>query len=252
MRITVCVAVTPSTEARIKIAADGKSLDATEVKYELNPYDDFAVEEALRMRDAAGEGEVEIVLVGTGSQAETEELRKCLAKGADRAVILEGNPNDTDSGGVANALAAYLGTVENRAIFFGKQAVDGDSAQVPSYVAARLGWPVVTKISKLEVSGNDFVAQREIEGAVEIVKGTFPAVFSAEKGLNEPRRPTLKGIMAAKKKPLDKQATSLPAPTLIVTSMELPPARPAGRIVGEGKDAVAALMDALKNEAKVI
>ena len=250
MNISVCVAVTPSTDTRVKIAADGKSLDRADVKYEINPYDDFAVEEALRIKEKIGAGEVEIVTVGDGS--EKEEVRKCLARGADRGIVLKADLAGADSGAVASALAAHLKAGSSRIVFFGKQAVDGDSAQVPSHVAALLDWPVVTKISKLVLEGDDFTAEREIEGGLEIVKGRLPAVFSAEKGLNEPRYPSLKGIMAAKKKPLEERPITLEASRLVVDRMELPPTRPAGRIVGEGAAVAAEVVGLLRNEAKVI
>ena len=250
MQLVVCVAVTPSTDTKVKIADDGKSIDTSDVKFELNPYDEFALEEALRIKEAGGEGEVEVVTVGDGSQK--EEVRKCLARGADRATILEADIADADSGAIAQALAEHIKAGDFRIAFFGKATVDGDNSQVPTYVSALLDWPVVNKISKLELDGDSFRAEREIEGGVEIVTGSLPAVFSAEKGLNEPRYPSLKGIMAAKKKPMENKAAGLGATRLVVDSMELPPARPEGRIVGEGVDAVAELMDLLKNEAKVI
>lgn len=250
MQITVCVAVTPSTDAKVAIGPDGRSIDVTDVKFETGPYDEFAIEEALRLRERCGEGEVEIVTVGDGSQK--EELRKGLAKGADRATILVADIGGCDSAAIAAALVEHIEASGSRAAFFGKQAVDGDSAQVPTHVAALLDWPVATKISKLEFDGDSWTAHREIEGGVEVIEGALPAVFSAEKGLNEPRYPALKGIMAAKKKPLEEKRVELAPPRLVTDSLELPPPRPEGRIIGEGPGTVAELIDLLRNESKVI
>ena len=250
MQMTVCVAVTPSTDTKIKISDDGRSIDTADVKFELNPYDEFALEEAIRIKEQVGEGSVSVLTVGDGTQK--EELRKCLARGADSATILKADITASDSAAIGLALTAELGKGDSRIVFFGKQAVDGDNAQIPTQVAAGLGWPIVTKISKLELRGDKFTAHREIEGGVEVVAGSLPAVFSAEKGLNEPRYPSLKGIMQAKKKPLEEIETELEDARVVIDSLELPPARPEGRIIGEGAETVDALMDLLKNEAKVI
>ncbi len=250
MQITVCVAVTPSTDTKVSVGSDGRSLDLTDVKFELNPYDEIALEEGLRLKEKLGEGSVDVVTVGDGSQK--EEVRKCLARGADTGTILKADISEADSAAIAATLAQYIQNQDSRVAFFGKQAVDGDNSQVPTLVAATLDWPIVAKVSKLEFDGDSFRAEREIEGAVEVIEGSLPAVFSAEKGLNEPRYPSLKGIMAAKKKPLNEVEATLGATRVIAESLELPPARPEGRIVGEGTEAVSELVDLLKNEAKVI
>ena len=250
MQIAVCVAVTPSTDTRVKIGKDARSIDPTDVKYEINPYDDIGLEEAIRIKEKLALGEVQVFSVGDGSQ--TEEIRKCLAKGADRAVILKADLSKADSAAIASVLADAVKKAGSKLVFLGKQTVDGDNGQVPHFVAQQLGWPCVTKISKLEIQGETFKAHREIEGGVEIVEGSLPAVFSAEKGLNEPRYPSLKGIMAAKKKPLDTIDVVLPPARIALERLEMPAPRPDGRIVGEGAAAVPALILALRNEAKVI
>ncbi len=250
MQITVCVAVTPSTDTKVKVSDDGKSLDVADVKFELNPYDEIALEEGLLLRDKIGDSSVEVVTVGDGSQK--EEIRKCLARGADSATILKADISAADSAAIASTLAQFIQGNESGVAFFGKQAVDGDNSQVPTLVAAMLDWPIVAKVSKLEFDGDAFKAEREIEGAVEVIEGTLPAVFSAEKGLNDPRYPSLKGIMAAKKKPLNEVDGELGTTRVITHSLELPAPRPEGRMVGEGVEAVAELIDLLKNEAKVI
>jgi electron transfer flavoprotein beta subunit len=252
MQLAVCVAVTPSTDTRVKIAADGRSLDPTDVKFELNPYDEFALEEAIKIKEKLGTGEVIVLTISEGTAPQKEEIRKCLARGADKALLLKANPADADSSGIAACLVAEIKKLGVKAVFLGKQAVDSDSGLVPQHIAHGLDWPVVTKISKLEISGDSFTAHREIEGGVEVIEGKLPCVFSAEKGLNEPRYPTLKGIMAAKKKPLDEVTVTLAAKKAVQEKLELPAPRPEGRIIGEGKAAVDTLIQVLKQEAKVI
>ncbi len=251
MKIAVCVVVAPSTDTKVKIGADGQTIDMSDVKLELNAYDEFAIEEALRLKESTGDGEVVLFSVGSPATIK-EEIRKGLARGADRAVILDTDTTQLDSSAVAALLTGEIKAFEPEIIFMGKQSVDYDSAQVPSQVAAAMGWPVVTKVSSLAIEGGAFRAEREIEGGVEVVEGTLPAVISAEKGLNEPRYPSLKGIMAAKKKPMEEKAAEAPAPVLVIDCLELPPPRPEGKIVGEGPEAAAKVVELLRNEAKVI
>lgn len=250
MQVAVCIAVTPATDSKIAIGADGRSLDATDVKFELSAYDDFAVEEAIKLVESAGDGEVLVLTVGDGSQK--EEVRKQLARGAHRAAILKADISDADARSIARALAAEITAAGVQVVFTGKQSVDGDNGQVPTQLAVALDWPSVNKVSKLEITGDRFRAEREIEGGVEIVEGSLPCVFSAEKGLNEPRFPSLKGIMQAKKKPLEEKDVTLEDAKLRLDGLELPAARPEGRIIGEGTAAVSELINLLKNEAKVI
>ena len=250
MHISVCVAITPATETRVAIADSGRTIDFTDVKYEIGAYDEFAVEEAIALKEKLGGGEVEIVTVDDGSHQ--DQIRKCLAIGADKATILKADTTTADSAAVAKALAAHIKNVGSEAVFCGKQSVDGDSSQVPAHIARELSWPVVSKISKLSIDDGSFHAEREIEGGVEVIEGTLPAVFSAEKGLNKVRKPALKGIMAAKKKTIDTVDVTLDAPRVEIESLELPPPRPEGRIVGEGIGAVPELVRLLKDEAKAL
>ena len=250
MQIVVCAAITPSTDTRVKIASDGQSMDLSEAKFEIGPYDEFALEEAIRIKEAAGEGEVIVVTVG--DEKKKEELKKCLARGGDRAVLLKTDASDCDSAQIADLLTAWLQDQDAQIVFFGKQTVDGGNSQVPNLVACALDMPAVTKISSLTFDGDSFTAEREIEGAIEVIRGSLPAVFSAEKGLNDPRYPSLKGIMAAKRKPMDEIDVTPGERRVSVTGLSLPPERPAGRIIGEGVAAVSELTDLLKNEAKVL
>ena len=250
MKIAVCVKRVPDTEARIKIAADGKTIDESGVKFVLNPYDEFAVEEALRLKEKGGAGEVVIVTVGGDASQET--IRTALAMGADRGVLLKADAVPLDPLPVARALAGELREGGYDLILFGKQAVDDSSHAVGVMVAELLGLPAVGAVAKLELGDGKGTAEREIEGGVEVVAFALPAVLTAEKGLNEPRYPALKGIMAAKKKPLETKPAQLGDVGLEVLGLAYPPERQAGRIVGEGVEAVSALIDALRTEAKVL
>ncbi|MBK8980033.1 MAG: electron transfer flavoprotein subunit beta/FixA family protein [Planctomycetes bacterium] len=246
MDIVVCVKRVVKTDSKIKVGADGRSIDPAGVEFVLNPYDEFALEEGLATRERLGAGTVTVVTLGDA--AAEKELRTALAMGADKAVLLDAGDRQLDAHATASAVAAWLRSVPHDVVFCGKQAVDGDDSQFPGRLAALLGIPSVTEVLKLELNGNTFRAERDIEGAREVVECPTPCVISAHKGLNEPRIPNLKGIMAAKKKPLDKIAAQLGEPASEVASLELPPARPEGRIL----DSVNALVDALRNEAKVL
>jgi len=250
MKIAVCIKRVPDSEARVKIAADGKSLDEAGVKFILNPYDEFALEEALRRRDQAGAGEVVAVSLGPAGAQET--IRAALAIGADSGVLLQVDRIPADGLAVARALAAELKDGGFDLILFGKLAIDDYNHQVGPMVAELLGLPCVTAITHLGLGPGRGTAEREVEGGVEVVEFPLPAVLTTDKGLNEPRLPALKGIMAAKKKPLAVKPVTLPAGSVEVLGMTLPPERKAGKIVGEGAGAVAELVKLLREEAKVL
>ncbi len=250
MKIAVCVKRVPDSEARIKVGADGKSIDESGVKFVLNPYDEYAVEEALKLKEAAGSGEV--VVVSLGGDTSQETIRTALAMGADRGVLLKTDAVPLDPLPVAQALAAELKDGSYDLIVFGKVAIDDYNHGVGVMVAELLGLPCVSAIVTLEIGAGKGKAEREVEGGVEVVEFPLPAVLTAEKGLNEPRYPALRGIMMAKKKPLDVKDVSLAPAGIEVVNLAYPPDRQAGRIVGEGADAVPDLVDALRNEAKVL
>ena len=246
MEIIVCIKRVPATDSRIKLAADGRSIDPSGVEYDINPYDVFAVEEALKTKEALGAGSVTVVTLGDGSAQ--KELRTCLAMGADKAIILDAGGAVLDAFATAATVATYLESIPHDLVFCGKQAVDGDDSQFPQRLATLLGMGCVTEVSKLKVDGTVLTAERDIEGAREVVECKAPGIVSTNKGLNEPRLASLKGIMAAKKKPLE-TVTVEPTPSATeVASFELPPERPPGKVL----ESVDQLIDALKNEAKVL
>jgi electron transfer flavoprotein beta subunit len=250
VKLAVCVKRVPDSEARIKIGSDGTSIDAAGVKFVLNPYDEYAVEEALKLKEAAGSGDVTVISVGPDAAQET--IRTALAMGADRGVLLKAEALPLDPLPVARALADELKDGAYDVVLFGKMAIDDSSHAVGVMVAELLDVPCVSAVSGLAIADGTGRAEREIEGGVEVVEFALPAVVTADKGLNDPRYPALRGIMMAKKKPLDVKDVTLDAGGLEVTGLSYPPERKEGRIVGEGADAVPALIDALKNEAKVL
>jgi electron transfer flavoprotein beta subunit len=250
VKIAVCVKRVPDTEARIKVGPGGKAIDESGVKFVLNPYDEFAVEEALRRKEAAGAGEV--VIYSVGGDAVQETIRTALAMGADRGVLLKADQSFADPLPVARALANELRAGNYDLVLCGKLAVDDHHHGTGVMVAELLGLPVVSAVSKLTLEAGKGTAEREIEGGVEVVEFPLPAVVTTEKGLNEPRYPALKGIMAAKKKPLEVKPLAAEAAGLEIVELAYPAERKAGRIVGEGAEAVPALVAALQTEAKVL
>ena len=248
MKLAACINHVPDTAARITIGADGKTIDKNGVTYVISPYDEFAVEECLRLREKNG-GDVTVISLGGDSHKET--LRKALAMGADKAVLLK-DDGMRDSFGVARALAEHLKELSPDIVFFGKQSVDYDDGAVGVMVAEMLGLPSVSVVVKLEIAGGKARAEREIEGGREVVETSLPAVFTAQKGLNEPRYPSLKGIMGAKSKPIEERPASPVAAKTELLHMQKPPAKPAGRIVGTDVSAVTELVRLLHEEAKVI
>jgi electron transfer flavoprotein beta subunit len=250
MKIAVCIKRVPDSETRVKIGPDRKSLDEAGVKFVLNPYDEFAVEEALQRKEKAGAGEVAVVCLGPAAAQET--IRTALAMGADRGVLLQSDAIPADGFVTAQALASELKAGSWDLILFGKMAIDDYSQQVGPMVAELLGLPCVTAVAHLELAGAKGVAEREIEGGIEVVEFPLPAVITADKGLNEPRYPALKGIMAAKKKPLEVKPVQLAAGGIEVVALTPPPERKEGKIVGEGAAAVPELVRLLREEAKVL
>lgn len=248
MEIFVCVKRVVATDSKVKPAADGKNPDPQGLQYVVNPYDEFAVEEALKTKEARG-GTVTVVCLGPADAQ--KEVRTCLAVGCDQAIHLEDKTHNRDAYSTAEILANVLRDKKPDLILFGKQAVDGDQSQVGQRVATLLGLPCVHEVSKLEIVGTRVTAERDIEGGREVVECELPAVITAQKGLNEPRYANLKGIMAAKKKPLEQVAFADVPVGAVVEAMTTPPARNEGRILGEGAAAVPALIEALRNEVKI-
>ncbi len=248
MKIAVCVSHVPDTAAKINIGSDGKALDPNGVTFIVNPYDEFAVEEALKTKEKVGG---ETVAISLGSDANKETLRKVLAMGIDNAVLLK-DDSYRDSFSVAKALAEEIKTQNAELVFFGKQSVDFDNSVVGQLTAEILGYNCISVVVSFLLEGNKITCEREIEGGKEIVETTLPALITAQKGLNEPRYASLKGIMAAKKKEiLEKQPAALNNSVEII-SMKKPAPKQAGKILGTDATAVPELVRLLREEAKVI
>ena len=254
MNSIVCVKQVPDTESVIKIDSQGTGIVEEGMKYVANPYDEYAVEEALRLREKFGEGKVTVITVGP--QGAEEAIRYCLAMGADEGILIKDEePQKRDPLSLAKCLAEVIRDMEYDVIFCGKQAVDDDSAQVGAMLAEYLDVPQATVVSKFEVAEDkkSAVAHKQIEGGEEVIEMQLPAVITAQKGLNEPRFTSLMGIKKAMRSPLEIKELSIPEAKMRIMGLERPPERPPGTILeGETADVVLKLVDALRNEAKVI
>jgi electron transfer flavoprotein beta subunit len=259
MKILVLVKQVPDTATQVKIGGDGKQIDTGGITWIISPYDEFAVEEALRIKEKRGQGEV--VAVSLGPDRAKEALRSALAMGCDRAIHV----NDpalaaVDTLTTARALAAVVTQEAPQLVLCGRQAIDDDMGAVGAQLAEVLGWPCASWIMEetIDGEGKSVRVGRQVEGGLEVFELPLPAVLSAQKGMNEPRYPTLKGIMGAKKKEIkDVKAADLGlssvTPELSLTALQALPARPPGRVIpGETKDAVKELVRALREDAKAI
>ena len=249
MNITVCVKRVPDTATRIRIAEGGRGIMQDGVKYVLSPYDEFAVEAALQLVEAAGEGEVTLLSYGPPATAET--LRSGLALGAHRAVLLTGEP-DMDGWATAQVLASELAGSDDALVLFGIKAVDDDQQQVGPMVAELLGRPCATAVAAMDVEGGVATCRRAVEGGQEVVEMDLPAAATVTKGRYEPRYASLRGIMMAKRKPLVEKPAPEVESGLALEALAYPPERPEGRIVGEGVEAAGELVRLLREEARVL
>ena len=259
MKIVVCVKQVPDTATQVKIAGDPKAIDTAGITWIVSPYDEYAVEEALRIKEKRGQGEV--VAVSLGPDRVKEALRSTLAMGCDRAIHLNDAAwADADTLATAQALAAVIKQEQPALVLCGRQAIDDDMGAVAAQLAEVLGWPCASWIMEetVDPDAKSVRIARQVEGGLEVFDAPLPCVLSAQKGLNEPRYPTLKGIMGAKKKEIkDVKAADLDLPTggsqLSITTLEALPPRPPGRIIqGTVEEAAKELVRALREDAKAI
>jgi electron transfer flavoprotein beta subunit len=254
----VCIAQVPDTEARIRIA-DGRRIDESGLKFIVSPYDEYALEEAIRTKESKGG---EVTVVSFGPDRVQHGLRECLARGATKAIHIKGESGNADALGIAKVLAAAIKTIPHDVVFFGKQGVGTDNSLVGPMVAELLGYPQLNVVTHLEVGDGKVTAHREIEAAEEVLQASTPVVITAQKGLNEPRYASLKGIMAAKKIPIDTksvadlglQESDIYNQRVIIVSLELPAEKGGGRKI-DGSDPAAAAKEILKymrEEAKAL
>ncbi|MFQ6084161.1 MAG: electron transfer flavoprotein subunit beta/FixA family protein [Candidatus Aminicenantia bacterium] len=260
MNILVFVKQVPDTESKIRIASDRKSIIEDDLTFILNPYDEYAIEEALRIREKR---EGKVTAISIGPERAIAAIRKCLAMGADEGFLVKDEAGELyDALRISRIIAQ---TIKKKfpdydLILFGKQSVGADNSSVPSMVAEFLNLPQINVVTELTLEENKCVALREIEGALEEVEFSLPAVISAQKGLNEPRYETLKGIMMAKRKEIpvitleelelsEEELTS----AIEINQIDPPPPRPAGKIIeGTPEEAAKKLVELLHNEAKII
>ncbi|HGY56131.1 MAG TPA: electron transfer flavoprotein beta subunit/FixA family protein [Caldithrix abyssi] len=249
MNIAVCVKQVPDTETRIKLTDDHKAVNEDDINFILNPYDEFAVEEALQLKE---KNDGEVTIISLGPDRVTSAIRSALAMGADKAIHIKAEQHPADPAVTAEALAAVLKEGNYDLILLGKQAIDDDHTQMASLLAEELDLPAVTVVIKLDIEGDKITAEREIDGAHEVVECSLPAIIAAQRGLNEPRYASLKGIMRAKKIQIEAKEMSLADGQLEIVEFNYPPQKSAGKIVGDSADAVPELLRLLHEEAKVI
>lgn len=249
MKILVPVKRVIDYNVKVRVKPDNTGVELANVKMAMNPFDEIATEQAIRLKES-GQAE-EVIAVSIGPDASAETIRGALAMGADRGIHIPA-PHETEPLGVAKILAAVVTRESPEMVIMGKQAIDDDSNQTGQMLASLLGWPQATFASGVELDGTTLTVIREVDGGLEHITAQLPAVITVDLRLNEPRYASLPNIMKAKKKPLDKISLDElgvdASPRLTIIKVEDPPARAAGVTVAS----VDALVDKLQNEAKVI
>lgn len=248
MNIAVCVKQTPDTTTQINIS-DNKSIVEDGIQWIINPYDEFAIEEAISLTEKHG-GEVTIISLGPARVDKT--IREALAMGAHKAIRVNTEAIPQDPGAVAAALAEVLQQGNYDLIFTGRQAIDDDHAQIPSRIAQLLDLPCATVIIELNIDNNQATAQREVEGGHELVTFSLPAVIGANRHLNEPRYRSMRGIMQAKRIPIEVVEANLPEPQLVVEHIAYPPEKGERKLFTDGAGDAATVVQLLRDEAQVI
>jgi electron transfer flavoprotein beta subunit len=249
MKIIVCVSLVPDSTTKVKIDASGKKIDDKEVSFIINPYDEFAVEEAVQLKEKNG-GEVMVVSYGT--EKSKEAIKKAFPIGCDKGVLIKSETEDFDAFAVAKNLADFISKQNPDIVFFGKQSIDFDGMQVPLMVAEITGIPCMSVVVKLDITDGKARAEREIEGGKEILEANLPVIVAAQKGLNNPRYPNLKSIMASKSKPIETINAVYSGNKVEISEMYLPSVKGKGKILENGVESVQELVKLLREEAKVI
>ncbi|MBF6568020.1 MAG: electron transfer flavoprotein subunit beta/FixA family protein [Candidatus Binataceae bacterium] len=249
MKILVPVKRVPDPATTIRVLPDGSGIATDNIKWVINPFDEIAIEEALRIKEKQGSGEV--VLCSIGQQSWQEQLRTGLAMGADRAILVKSD-GALDTLAIARILTSVASQEKPELVILGKQAIDDDSNQVGQMMAEMLGWPQATFASKIELSDGKCTVTREVDGGLETIAFPLPGVITTDLRLNEPRYASLPGIMKARKKELKEIAVDSMGidltPRLRIKTLTAPPKREAGRKLESPAD----LVQVLHSEAKVI
>jgi electron transfer flavoprotein beta subunit len=250
MKIIVCVSHVPDTTTKINLASDGKNIDPVGVKFILNPYDEFAVEEALKLRE---KNSGEVIAISVGNDSAKEAIRQALAMGADKGILVKGEKSDSFS--VAEMLANAIKPLAADIILLGKQSIDFDGMEIAPMLSELLDLPAAAVVVGLTIEGANVTAEKEVEGGKEMITLTMPCIISAQKGLNDPRYPSLPNIMKAKSKPIEEIAGTTSTPRTLVIKMDKPEKKRMGKIIksdANAQNAAAELVKMLHEEAKVI
>ncbi|OGF56903.1 MAG: electron transfer flavoprotein subunit beta [Candidatus Fraserbacteria bacterium RBG_16_55_9] len=244
MNVLVCIKRVPDTGARFELTADAQEIDTRNMEYAISPHEECAVEEAIRLVEKHGGSATVLTL---GSEAASEQIREALAKGVERGVLLETDGKEWDAGATAQAIVEAIRATPFDVILFGNECADAGNYQVGVRVAQQLGLPCVTGIKALEINGGMAQAKCEVAGGWEVYEVPMPAVFTVKEGINTPRHPSLRGIMAAKKKEIGRVKPTQPNVQLLKKRLKKPPER-SGKveILGQGKEAASAIVAKLK------
>lgn len=250
MKVIVCLKQVPDTEANIRINSGSTGIEESGIKYIVNPYDEFAIEEGLKLKqDGVASSVIAITL---GPERAKEALKTAVAMGVDDVVLLKTDIDSVDGLATAKVLAAKIKDLGADLVLMGKEAIDDGNMQVGPMLSELLDFPCLTVVTKLDVADNLVKAEREIEGGSEVLQTSTPCIVTCQKGLNEPRFPSIRGVMMAKKKQVAEETVTLEEAKVVISSLNYPTARGQSKIVGEGVAAVAELVRLLREEAKVI
>jgi electron transfer flavoprotein beta subunit len=248
MKIIVCVSLVPDTTTKIKISGTNKSIDEAGVSFVINPYDEYAVEEAVQLKEKNGG---EVIAISFGTDKYKEAIKKAFQMGADTGILIKSDV-EFDSYTVAKNLADVIKELNADVILFGKQSIDFDGSQIPAMVGELLNLPSVNVVTKLEITGNKATIEREVEGGKEIIEVNLPAIIGTQKGINNPRYPNLKSIMASKSKPITEKQPTYTGNKFDIIEMRLPQAKSKGKILTDGAASVQELVKMLREEAKAV
>lgn len=249
MKIAVCVSLVPDSTTKVKIGSSGKSIDENGVTFILNPYDEYAVEAAVQLKEKSG---AETFAISFGTDKSKEAIKKAYQMGVEKGILIKASSDDYDNYTVAKNLADVLDELKPEMVFFGKQSIDFDGMAIPAMVATLLNLPFINVVTNLDINENEISVEREIEGGKEVIVSALPAIIGAQKGLNNPRYPNLKSIMASKSKPIEERNASFAGNKTEIISMTLPPAKGKGKILENGAESAAELVRLLRDEAKII
>jgi electron transfer flavoprotein beta subunit len=250
MKILVCISHVPDTTTKINLTSDGKTIDQAGVKFILNPYDEFAVEEGLRLREKNGG---EVIAISVGPDQAKEAIRQALAMGADKGILVKGEKADSFT--VAEMLANALKPLGADIILMGKQSIDFDGMELAPMLSELLDLPAATVVVNLAIEGTNVTAEKEVEGGKEIISLTLPCIIAAQKGLNDPRYPSLPNIMKAKSKPIEEVSGTASGARTSILKMDKPEKKRANKLItadGNAQNAASELVKMLHEEAKVI